>query len=312
MLIKNIFKIVGFWLLLMTLCALLGETSVASETGETSADFLNIGVGGRATALSGAFTALASDVSSVYWNPAGLAYVNSTQFMFSHNSWYQDLNFEYFGVTHSAADRLSIGGSIAYLSYGDIEGYDASGNPTGEVGTTYNMAAGLSIGYQPVDDYAFGLTVKYISISLAGTDASALAVDLGARYSAEKFGAGLALTNLGQNIKFDTEDERLPTALKGGIYYCPFSSFMASADAEKQFYGDLAIKNGFEYRYDNYFLRTGYAYYPDQNNSSFGSGLSFGLGAIFGNFQIDYTYSPDSRVSANDIHRISLIIDIPR
>jgi hypothetical protein len=215
-------------------------------------------------------------------------------------------------VAHSLTEGLAIGSGLSYLSFGEIEGYDINGNATGEIGATYNLAAGISVGYCPASQYSVGLTVKYISISLAGTGASAVAIDLGARYSSEKFGAGLTLANLGQNIKFDTEDTKLPAAIRAGVYYYPISSFVATTEIEKQFYGDVAFKNGFEYRYDNYFLRTGYVFHPEQNSSNLSSGLSFGVGAIFGNFQFDYTFTPDNRVSSYDMHRISLIIDLPR
>ena len=40
---------------------------------ESGADFLNIGAGARASALGSAYTALADDANSIYYNPAGLA-----------------------------------------------------------------------------------------------------------------------------------------------------------------------------------------------------------------------------------------------
>ena len=41
--------------------------------GTTSAEFLLLGAGARGTALGGAFAAIATDVSSLYYNPAGAA-----------------------------------------------------------------------------------------------------------------------------------------------------------------------------------------------------------------------------------------------
>ena len=43
--------------------------------GTTSAEFLLFGAGARGTALGGAFSAMATDVSSMYYNPAGLALI---------------------------------------------------------------------------------------------------------------------------------------------------------------------------------------------------------------------------------------------
>src|SRR3954464_15273358 len=41
--------------------------------GTTAAEFLLFGAGARGTALGGAFAAIATDVSSLYYNPAGAA-----------------------------------------------------------------------------------------------------------------------------------------------------------------------------------------------------------------------------------------------
>ncbi len=43
-----------------------------SKSGTTAAQFLKINIGPRAMGMGTAFTATASDMSSIYWNPAGL------------------------------------------------------------------------------------------------------------------------------------------------------------------------------------------------------------------------------------------------
>ena len=44
-----------------------------SKSGTTAAQFLKIGVGPRAVGMGSAFAATADDITSIYWNPAGLA-----------------------------------------------------------------------------------------------------------------------------------------------------------------------------------------------------------------------------------------------
>ena len=43
--------------------------------GTTSAEFLLLGAGARGTALGGSFAAIATDISSLYYNPAGAALI---------------------------------------------------------------------------------------------------------------------------------------------------------------------------------------------------------------------------------------------
>ena len=53
-------------------CLFISSTIVSqtvSKTGTTAAQFLKIGIGARALALGGAYSAIADDASALYWNP---------------------------------------------------------------------------------------------------------------------------------------------------------------------------------------------------------------------------------------------------
>jgi len=308
MAMKKIFAIITIWVTLVVFCALVGEVSVAANFGSASADFLNIGVGGRATGMGGAYTAAADDISSSYWNPAGLSGIESAEIGFSHISWYQDVNYEHLGAARRFGERLVLGVSASYLSYGSIQGYDINDLPTGEIASTYNLAAGVSMGYELFDNVSAGLTVKYIAISLAGTGASAIAADLGLKVDLiDKASVGIAVTNIGQKLKFESVEEDLPLNIRAGVAIYPFGpGLVAALDAEKQMEGDIILRNGLEIRHDRYSLRGGYSYYPDSDQDPLGQGFSIGAGANLGIAQFDYTYSPDNRVSSENIHRFSI------
>ena len=55
-----------------------------SKVGTAAAQFLKIGVGARAMGLGGTFSAIANDVSTIYWNPAGIANLKTTSIGFTH------------------------------------------------------------------------------------------------------------------------------------------------------------------------------------------------------------------------------------
>jgi len=66
---------------------LLGlAVSLSADAGQSSANFLKMGVGGRGVAMGDAQTAATDDVMSVYWNPAGLAELYQNEVGFMHNS----------------------------------------------------------------------------------------------------------------------------------------------------------------------------------------------------------------------------------
>ena len=308
---QRLFTVLVIWIFLIAVTALLGKTSVASNNGQTAADFLNIGVGARAAAMGGAYTSVSDDATSVYWNPAGLMQLNSSQVVFSHFSWYQDISYEYIAVAYPTMNRWSFGLAASYLNYGSIEGYDINDEPTGDITSTYDLATGISAAYQVNDALSVGLTAKYIVVSLAGLSGAALAADIGARYDLEKVSFGLSAVNLGQNIELDGTSEKLPAAVRVGFAAKPFGpSMIASLEVCNPFYGDLSISNGYELSYqDRYYVRAGYSYMPAQDGREFGQSLSFGVGALMGPAHFDYTFSPDEKSTSESIHRFSIMFD---
>jgi len=61
-----------FYLFVTCISGLHGE--MINRYGTTTANFLEIGVG-SGSAMGEAYVAVANDISSIYWNPAGLANV---------------------------------------------------------------------------------------------------------------------------------------------------------------------------------------------------------------------------------------------
>ncbi|MDA0378244.1 MAG: hypothetical protein O2899_02035, partial [Bacteroidetes bacterium] len=53
-----------------------GEANTITKVGTTAAQFLKLGVGARAVAMGGSFVAESSDLSALYWNPAGLSKIS--------------------------------------------------------------------------------------------------------------------------------------------------------------------------------------------------------------------------------------------
>ena len=81
---------------------LSGQT--INRYGTTAANFLEIGVGSRATSMGDAYVAVANDVSSIYWNPAGLASVSNSSALFMVQPWLVEI------------DMLFAGGCLLYTS----------------------------------------------------------------------------------------------------------------------------------------------------------------------------------------------------
>lgn len=74
----------------------LSHSGIAQEFGKYAGEFMYIGVGGRALGVGSAYVALANDVTSGYWNPAGLARIEYPQIALSHDERFGNLiNYDY-------------------------------------------------------------------------------------------------------------------------------------------------------------------------------------------------------------------------
>ena len=309
---NNIFRVVFIWGLLIALVALVGKFAVASENSRATADFLNIGTGARPAGFAGAYTSLAEGAEAVYWNPGGVSLAESPQITASHYSWYQDINYEFIAASYPVSERFSIGVGASYLSYGKISGFDEFNSSTGDIGSTYDLAGGLTIGMVLSENISVGITGKYIMLSLAGQTAGAMAADLGVTARFNRFTAGAALSNIGGKIKFSDTGENLPTSLRAGLSAeLPELSLVSTLEFENQFYGDFAIRSGLEYSFLNqYFLRGGYRHYSGNDLSNESTGLTFGAGAILGPARFDYAIAPSDKISSEMLHRISVTINL--
>jgi hypothetical protein len=85
-------------------------------------DFLNIGVGARNIAMGGAVSASVKDITSNYWNPAGLRNLPSDfQLSLMHNSYLGLTNYDYFGLAYKLAkNKGNIGVSAIRYGVDDI------------------------------------------------------------------------------------------------------------------------------------------------------------------------------------------------
>src|SRR5437879_9020359 len=156
----------------------IAPVSASSAGGTSGAEILSIPVGARAIGMGEAYTAMADDVSSLYWNPAGIAILNQSQASFMYAQWLKDLTYHNASVA-VPLENGGLGASLSYLSYGDIQGFDTKGSPTGSINAYSGVATigGAWLG----DVWSAGFHLKRVQGEVADVNATGFATALGAR-----------------------------------------------------------------------------------------------------------------------------------
>ena len=304
---KMAFALVRPWVLIVVEAFLLTPISVLNADVETGSAFLKINTGARPAALGGAYTAMARDVDSIYYNPSGLSTLDKREFGATHAQWLLDTTFDFVGYAQPTSYG-TCGLGVTRLGAGKIEGRDASGKTAG--------------GFQASDTaYAFsyakgplGGSVKFLRSQIAGYSAQTVAFDIGARHelAGRPLTLGAAVLNIGRGMQFLDQVDPLPLTASIGAAYRLGGVLNLALDVRRDVQaGRFDVGIGSEYALlPTFKLRAGYASQFDGatvgNNGLLGS--LGGLGADFGmrikNYRADYTFTPFG--SLGNVQRLSL------
>lgn len=179
-----------------------------SEAGTRAAEFLTIPVGSRGVALGGAYGALADDISAVWWNPAGLAFLTGTQLFLTVVNQPLDVTYTYAaGAVPLLEGKLLMGGFMGMLTMGDQEITTVTQpEGTGAMFSSYSMQAGASFAWNFSDRASAGFNVKAVHEDIAGNTQGTIAFDLGTNYHTDFLGREIRLAflirNIGGNMAF--------------------------------------------------------------------------------------------------------------
>ena len=91
------------------------------RVGTAVASFLKIDMGAEAAAMGGAYVAMASDATTLFWNPAAAVQVPGNSMTLSHIQYPVDIQYEYLGYIHHFWRYMGIGcqpGHVTHAGYG--------------------------------------------------------------------------------------------------------------------------------------------------------------------------------------------------
>lgn len=310
------------------------ELSRAQTTnvGKTAAPFLSIGVGSRAIGMGGAFVATANDASAMYWNSAGIAFLDEIEAIFVHADWIADMNFDYAGIIFPMGNFGTIGANITMLNMGEmLVRTEDRPEGTGEYFSSGDFCMGLSYGLKFSDRFALGINMKYIDQRIWHESANGYAIDLGTLYHTPVKGLriGASLSNFGSDMQMRGDDllrfydpdpnnsgnnDQIMAELKTDSWPLPLifqfglaMDFLNSenhlltceVDAIHPIDNNESINLGVEYGFRHqYFLRAGYRnlfLIDSEEGFTVGGGLNIELLENFA-ILIDYAYADFGRL----------------
>ena len=308
-----------------------GQTEIAKYGGE----FMATGFGGRALAMGGAHTALANDVTSAYWNPAGLMRMQYPEIGLMHEQRFGGLlSYNYGGVAWPFGSRSTVALSVTRLGVDDIPDtrnalIDLNGN--GQLDdnerldpskvTMFSTADWVAYGtfaFKSSNALSVGVNLKFVHRAHHIESATGVGFDVGMQYKlSEQFLLGATVQDVTTTLMaWSTGRNELvsPTMKLGAAYQLealggtitPALDFDIMAE-NRQYastfnVGAISVnpRAGLEYRYANVFaIRGGYSDTQD---------LTFGAGIHLPKLYLDYAFGQNDLFSEfkDASHRISL------
>ena len=310
------------------------------RTGTSSAVFLKLIPDARTAALGGAHAGIYGDVSSLYWNPAGIAAINGVGITFTTVNLFAGISYNFMGVTFPLGSGSTLGIQSTYLNSGEMEETTlAEPEGTGRTFNTASYAVGISYARYMTDHLMTGITVKYIREDIWLTKAQSFAFDLGTVLETGVMGMrlGMSLTNLGPNMSLSgdnlgvnttrgrilipadvaTESWAIPVSFRVGLaldLLGPESPFGVSETNTLTMLADFNDNAdtfsrgnfGLEYNWNQLIsLRGGYYLNYDEVNLSYGAGLKYGGNAY--DIIVDYAVVDFGRLELVNQFDISLL-----
>lgn len=282
-----------------------------SKTGSAGLQFLKIGVGARESAMGEAVAASVRDANAVFWNPAGLAYVDNYQAVFSHNNWLVDSR----QIAASAAFPLgsfSLAVSAESFAINDFEETTVS-NPegTGRMVSAGDILIGVAAARRFTDRLSIGGQIKYVREKLDEYSMGNVLFDVGALYTTgfRNLRLGFALQHFGPDMKLVNQSFRTPLLFRVNATdeIVDFSNLSLTAAFELVHSTDNVevVNIGTELKlYQMIFFRGGYRVNTDEGKMSLGFGvISPEVSGM--NLKFDYSFVR-SELVFQDIHRITV------
>lgn len=199
---------------------LIGPTSAAAQIDGSAFQAVQLDPSARHAALGGMNPVLSGrGAGSLFINPALLVSDDHGSVDVSYLNHVSDLNAGWASYSRHVERIGTVAGGIRYLSYGDFERADESGNRLGSFSASdVAVTAGLARSFG--ERLRYGGAVSLLRSAIDAEGATAVALDAGVRYRADasRMTFAASVHNLGVTASsIGTRDDSLPLDVRLGI-----------------------------------------------------------------------------------------------
>jgi long-subunit fatty acid transport protein len=287
--------------------------------GQNTYDFLNVDMSARAASLGGSFVTNNDDVDVLFYNPAGMSFLEKDPVSFSFVKHLMDINLFSLAYSTEFENIGRFGTAIKYINYGSFDEADEFGNRTGEFNAG-ELAFILGYTNEFSENFYYGANAKVIYSSIADESSSAMALDLGINYEIpnQKMNLAASVLNLGTQLSsyIDTKED-LPLDVAIGIskrlenlpVRLSLDFHQLNKERDELYQRLKGFSLGAEFYLSEVFtLRFGYDNEKRSDlkvgSSSGIAGFNGGLGVKISEYVFNYGYSSLGTIGA--MHRIGL------
>ena len=278
--------------ILIIICFLLNDTSGQDDfkrVGKSGFGFLKISPSARAAGMGDAFTAIADDVTTIFYNPAGLTNLNGSVFNFNHTDWIVNSSIISGAIATPLGRNGALGLSIVKFDTEDFEETTvADPEGTGRMINAGDLALAIAYAIQLTDNLSFGFKGQYLEENIDADKATAVTADFSTYYKTgfRDLTLAMIMKNFGPEAKFLSDKFKLP------LYFNINTAMSLIGSKGSPFQWLVSVESAFatDYR-DRYHLGTemwianmiairgGYKFYYDTEDWTLGAGLKLGLGS---------------------------------
>ncbi|OGR41491.1 MAG: hypothetical protein A2X35_10820 [Elusimicrobia bacterium GWA2_61_42] len=317
--LKRNLKAAGLAALTLAACA---RAVLAGGPGSAGMQVLKLDTSPRAAGMGGAFVAVADNIYTMSYNPAGLGQLYVPEATAMHLSGFDDSSLQYFSygmplpfIGLGGLQKPAAGFSVLMANAGNFNykyimpdgsilshSFDAQKDLVLTLGygeKVYSDEVNLE-GYNAKIEQYLGMNAKYIrSVLLEDKEPpSTFAFDAGWLLTEPRLGLslGASVANYGGGLKYGTEVTKLPSILRlGAAYQRPTvmdQSLLLAAEGD--FYTNESLHSlrlGLEYHFEKIFnLRLGYKGGEDNK------GMTMGIGIHYEDMALDFAMGMGNEV----------------